>query len=313
MACFINIPARADEMTIPTCDFATLKSIVSQQKSDLVLNFACDDAIIFTEQLLIAYPLAINGNRNTIFDGNQQTDFFLIEEDIAVHIDGVQFQNGNRAIVNRGDLTIINSHFRHNHHILDNRGIFESNYAGVIFNAGGKVVIQNSTFYDNRANIGGAIYNAGVMTITDSQFLYNRAKLQGGAILNKYRMTISNTKFYHNQTNGDYGGAVDSIGYVNISNSYLYHNIATLSGGAIHIRGELNAIQNNFSFNHTLTGGAIEMMAESIVHIEKIFFQIMLLRLVAQLSHITPWQPFAITYLCVIMLIQMQSFIRIQV
>ncbi|MDX2078956.1 MAG: right-handed parallel beta-helix repeat-containing protein [bacterium] len=271
-ACFINIPTRADEMSITTCDFATLKSIVSQQKSDLVVNFACDDTIIFTEQLLITYPLSINGNGNTIFDGNQQTDFFSIEEDIAVYIDGVQFQNGNRAIVNRGNLTITNSQFRHNHHTLDNHGYFESNYAGVIFNAGGSVVIQNSTFYDNRANIGGAIYNAGEMTITDSQFSYNRAELQGGAILNKYRMTITNTKFYHNKTNGDYGGAVDSIGYVNISESYFYHNIANSVGGAIHIRGELNAIQNHFSFNHAMTGGAIGMRNESIVHIEENIF-----------------------------------------
>ena len=135
-----------------------------------------------------------------------------------------------------------------------------ANGAGGVFNAG-TLIVTNSTFTANRANVGGAIINASGgaprTTITGSTFSGNTAA-DGGAIYNSSAaaLTITNSTFTGNSATGS-GGALYSFGNVTITGSTFSGNTAAEGGAIFHIGNAVPITNSTFTGNSaTGQGGA---------------------------------------------------------
>ncbi|HRF96291.1 MAG TPA: right-handed parallel beta-helix repeat-containing protein, partial [Aggregatilineales bacterium] len=223
MVCFINIPARADEITLTTCDFATLKAHITELNGGEggSLTFDCAGTIRFTEILTISTDITITSADNTVLDGYGEFTLFQIESGASLTLDSVTIQTAWTAIQNEGTLTISNSLFRDNQAYSD----------GAVIVNDGTAFIGNSQFIGNETDTGGAIVNSGDMTITDSTFSMNKAYRYGGAIYNSENLTIENSHFAQNLSDKS-GGAIHNAGYLSITNSTFDEN-TSWKGGAI--------------------------------------------------------------------------------
>ena len=149
------------------------------------------------------------------------------------------------AIVNDGELSVVNSTFSHN----------SADSGGAIYNRDGTVSISDSAFSNNTAGWGGAINDYGELSIVNSSFSGNSADISGGAIFNAGKLSIVNSSFSHNLA--DVGGAVFNAGKLSIVNSTFSHNSADTGGGGIENYGELSIGSNTFSDNSANFGGVI--------------------------------------------------------
>jgi hypothetical protein len=115
------------------------------------------------------------------------------------------------------------------------------NAGGAIFNGGGTLTVNNSTFSDNTATpgLGGAIANGGIasggtLIVTNSTFSGNSASntVGGGAIFNSGTLTVVNSSFSNNSANAN-GGGIFSYGSATVTNSTFSGNSALIDGGGI--------------------------------------------------------------------------------
>lgn len=156
--------------------------------------------ILITDELSIAGP----GQNLFTIDANQGSRIFNINvADIPVSISDLSFTNGRigygGAIANKGQLTLINTHF-HNNTATLNGGAIRSN--------DGSLNIINSTFTLNSASShGGAIFKeTSSLTATNTIFLANTANKNGGAIHNlSGGSTINNSTISGNIANNGGG------------------------------------------------------------------------------------------------------------
>jgi len=116
IACFINIPARADEMTITDCDFASLKTHITELNGGEggSITVACGGMIRFTEMLTISTDITIISTNDTVLDGYGEFTLFQIESGASLTLNTVTIQTAWTAIQNKGNLTITNSLLRDN-------------------------------------------------------------------------------------------------------------------------------------------------------------------------------------------------------
>ena len=262
-------PAWADDVTVNTCDFATLTAAVgtAELNGGGTITFNCSGTIIFGSQFIINTNVTINANGNTvIFDesGNDNR-FFFVSGGASLELNDLTLQNGNGdfggAIYNAGGtLTTNNNTFTGN-----SAGI----YGGAIYNTGGTLTTNNSTFTNNSANDGGAIVNnfTGIATINNSMFTNNHAGEFGGAIVNLFIMTISNSTFTDNSPL-DQGGAIYNVGSDNTLtiNTSTFTNNSANDGGAIYnaFGGTVTTNNSTFTVNTAnYAGGAIYNSASS--------------------------------------------------
>lgn len=155
-----------------------------------------------------------------------------------------------------------------------------SSFAGAVFNSGGEMNIQNSSFNNNFVDssglnfgVGGAVYNlnGGTVNINNSLFennYTNGASSYGGAIANGYQntdeyMTINNSIFKNNYSYGSavpYGGALYNQGSIDINNTLFDGNYAEgedrsfVYGGSIFNTGNMT-LNNSTLTNSNATGG----------------------------------------------------------
>ncbi len=154
------------------------------------------------------------------------------------------------AIVNYGSFTIKD-------------GTFTSNSAttsgGAIYNrSGATLTITNEDFKSNSALYGGAIINYGTTSIADSLFIENTATgYYGGAIYNTTdcNITIHGTSFLDNSST--YGGAIENVGTISLTDCSFFNNSAVTSGGAAENYGTLTINSGNYINNSSTSGGAI--------------------------------------------------------
>jgi hypothetical protein len=139
---------------------------------------------------------------------------------------------------------------------------------GAVYNWGGTVTIDNSSFLNNSVIAGGgAICNydypfappsQGVMTISNSTFSGNRTTAGSGggsAIDNGSVLTVTNSTFFNN-TSGGSGTIGNGNGTVNITNSTFFSNSVAIQGGGIYAYGgTVNVVNNTFSGNNATTAG----------------------------------------------------------
>lgn len=126
--------------------------------------------------------------------------------------------------------------------------------------------VESCKFYDNKGYKGAAIYTDGYSAcpiITNSHFYRNSAEFLGGAIYINSLIKISDCKFYSNSAQR--GGAIcgESGGRpTDITNTELFHNSATVGGGAIYYStgvSNSNKIQDCYIHDNQTSGqgGAI--------------------------------------------------------
>lgn len=143
---------------------------------------------------------------------------------------------------------------------------------GAINLAYGNLLVEDSTFQDNKADIGGAIYNHGdaldpsnahELEIKGGSFEGNYATVNGGAIFNAANATINGSEFTGNKSDGN-GGAIfangaDSSAITEIIGSTFTGNTAANGyGGAAYVTNSTMKIESSdFNNNSALYAGAL--------------------------------------------------------
>ena len=210
--------------------------------------------------ITISKDISIYGfkSQNTVLDGNDKSNIFVVSKNVNVNIIGIDFVHGFKdneyggAITNDGKLTIFNSTFSHNQafggSISSSSGsqltvyntVFKDNKASNgagIYNYQGKLSIYNSTFIFNDCNEGAGIYNLyAPCLIYNSTFMNNTAVRGGGVYNNKGNMKIYNSTFCYNYV-GHLGGGIKSFGDCEVHDSLIKNNTAFQGGGLFHESG----------------------------------------------------------------------------
>ena len=127
----------------------------------------------------------------------------------------------------------------------NNKGILRQSGAGVppfrffrVTNPNGNLTLKNVNLANGLSGFsGGAIRNVGRLTLIDSRLSENRAELGGGAIDNQYKLTVRGSVLDDNSTNLYSGGAIASLGWVELFDSLLIGNDAGEHGGGIYSWG----------------------------------------------------------------------------
>jgi CSLREA domain-containing protein len=143
---------------------------------------------------------------------------------------------------------------------------------GGLFNNGGTVAVNNSTFTDNSAASAGAIVNnSGTLTVANSTFsgndavgitvcnqICNTAVGNGGAIENSGNLDVSNSTFVNNGSGDGFGGAIASnSGPLTVSNSTFTGNNGGFGGAIFLASGTLAVSNGTFTSNSAVRGGVI--------------------------------------------------------
>lgn len=119
--------------------------------------------------------LILFGNGARIFNkfpsDKDEAHFLVTTSRSSVIINGLTVEGFNIAIINNGDMYIINSTFNNNR--VDYK--VKNDYGGAIVNnLGATLLVYNSTFTNNYAKYGGAIYNKGTANVIDCNFTNNK-------------------------------------------------------------------------------------------------------------------------------------------
>ena len=221
---------------------------------------------IFSENNAIGDGGSINNNymgnliiENTKFSNNYARSAGAISSSKDCKILNCNFKDNTAdrmggAIYTMGNLNVDNTIFEGN--------IARYDVGGAIGNAiiaeTTNIIISNSDFNKNHAKNNGAISNVGFCDINHSKFNENLADEDGGVIGNTGNLNVINSDFNHNQADR-YGGVIISsnTGLINVEDNNFTHNKANICGGAIVAVGPSNIIQNYFSNNTALEGGAM--------------------------------------------------------
>ena len=214
-------------------------------------------------------------NISTI-DMDGHSGFVVSNAGSTLNIDNVKFKNAintNGGVVNvsnKNTVNITNSEF------ADNVGLTASTSSrgGAVYNEGGTVNIDNSTFTGNKARYGGAVYNkrklvtgkdVSSMNISNSVFGGdniedgNTSTSQGGAIYNTSKMTISDSVFKNNSSAENMnGGAISNEANSDLTisgNTLFENNNSGKLGGAIYNTEKLNINGAKFKSNTAQEGG----------------------------------------------------------
>ena len=224
-----------DDVTISTCDFATLQAAVADANDGGGrISVTCTGAIIFDDELIIGDNVVIQNDSGgeVIFDEmGDDNRFFFVGSGASLVLDGFTLQNGNSA-----------------------------SFGGAILSSGGTLYIRNSTFTGNSAGGGGAIFNDinGTLTISDSTFTGNSAIRDGGAIFNGRNATlIINNSTFTNNSASRFGGAIVNSGTLYIRNSTFTDNSTTGDGGAIFTGPTATTSSQNTHYENNTCSGAI--------------------------------------------------------
>lgn len=271
----------ADFSHSPTC------STTINNATDLNLSIDCfnagssDQTISLTQDIVVQADLTaidhsaentltINGNGYSI-SGDEQFRLF-------------QLQNGN-AIFN--DLTVTLATWIGDPIPLPTNPVY--NYrpgsncgGGLVTSTGTTILINNTQFINNQADLGGGICNNGTMTLRNSLLDGNFASSDGGGIYTTGILTIEDSIIRHNETSTHYtgpgfninyhygeGGGIHNTNRLTITHSQIHDNTARQYGGGIYSANEaqetVTLIQNGAIYDNLvgrLDGSGIYSVGE---------------------------------------------------
>jgi len=226
--------------------------------SDSTVNDA--DSIVFadefstfsTVELVVNNPtpgvtLAIQGNGPgaTILNGNGAYDFLIASSTVTVSglsIIDSNFVSGG-AIINEGDVTLMNVTLSDDMSVLDGGALFNLNTA----------TLTDDTFTDDSSDDGGAVYNAGVATFTDDTFSHDTGG-GGGAVYNNGVATFTNDTFFDNGAAS--GGGVYNENDATFTDDTFFDNGSGLSG-AFFSNGTATLANSIFEDDSCFTPGGL--------------------------------------------------------
>ena len=179
--------------------------------------------------------LYIMGNGATINvkdnDKSNECHFLEINPSSTVVIKGLILSGFNRAILNKGTLTISNSTF------CSNKCDYKvaEDYGGAICNNQGLLSIFDTRFENGYAKYGGAIYNnRGILVSHNCNFTSNEAYGYGGAVYNENGFSMFQKCIFTNN-NAKNGGAIfNHYGKVSVLSNIFNGSAASNDGGAIY-------------------------------------------------------------------------------
>ncbi|MFW5692219.1 MAG: choice-of-anchor Q domain-containing protein [Chloroflexota bacterium] len=188
----------------------------------------------------------------------------LIIEDSTFSQNTARIAGG--AVFNTEQMTLRRLTFTDNS--ADATGTANIAQGGAIFNDGGMLTIEASTFSGNAllqepttaSDCGGAIASGGIfrtaadasLSIADSMFENNTSLIHGGAICADGETVITDSTISGSQA--AYGGAVYASGTLQMVNSTLHDNNATAQGGALYATAS-SAVQVYSSTIHGNSAG----------------------------------------------------------
>jgi hypothetical protein len=232
--------------------------------------------------------------------GNDASRVFNVAPGEIVSLSGLTIADGKTAatgggVWNRGRLTLSDCAFQDNAAgsggALDNSAssgggtatvlhcTFTGNSAansllnadgGAITNeADGALFLSGCTFSGNTADLGGAVATLfqSQLTIADSTFTDNTASARGGAVdveMAQSLVTVRHSAFTGNATSlaglGTGGGAIASVGNLDVNDATFTANSASDSGfgGAVRNDGSATVTNSTFANKHAVSGGALE-------------------------------------------------------
>lgn len=212
-----------------------------------------DNAV--TGDLDITDDLILTGvNREyTVIDANAIDRIIQVFGAINVTIQNLTLRNGVTsarqgggavAIEGNAQVTLKDVIIQDNTTGLDGRG-------GAIFNAEGKLEIDNSVIKDNIARqTGGGIFNAGTLNVKNSSINGNRAFYDAGGLYNEGQATLTNLLIARNQANAK-GGGIYNNGALRLSLVVLSRNDAKDNDGGIYATGKELYINNSVFSDNT--------------------------------------------------------------
>lgn len=204
----------------------------------LILNFTSAE-FYRTNQRPIYLPgvenLYIYGNGATISVKNSgdsmEYNFLKTVQGQFCSISNLTIDRFNTAILNKGSLSISDSHFTNNridYYIMND-------YAGAIYNAEGLITISDTTFEGNYAKHGGAIYNdRGIISCKDCRFINNAAYGDGGAIYNFVGIIYAEGCNFTSNSAENGGAIFNHYGIMVLNNIIFNRSVAKDDGGAIY-------------------------------------------------------------------------------
>ena len=238
---------------------ATIAKAIELAGDGYTIHIA-DGNYVNDKTLSISKSLTLEGNANTVIDGNA-SKIMEVTADATVVLTNLSFTNGNDALVgaisNEGKLTISNSNFYSNK---------ATGNSGTIITNKNKLNINNSKFYQNSAGKGVVNNQNNALLVIDNSEFYNNnmtsfSNSYGIVYTTSANATISNTVFRNNAVK--YGGAIyatkssdATIGIVNIINSTFESNNAnTGQGGALFVSGGECIIKESMFINNKANPG----------------------------------------------------------
>ena len=203
---------------------------------------------------------------------NRTSRLFLVNAGANATFNGVTLRDGRTsnssadggsAIKNLGTVRVSGC-------TLTNSFSANSSRGGAIYNLGGALTVDNSTFTGNTAARGGAIYSVdGTTAITNSTFTGNKGDLQGAVIFmdgtsgagKRDALTMTNCTLADNTAASSGGGIYNDGGTLTVLNSRFTGNKSGDRGGAIFTigNGGLSSITASTMSGNSTTeaGGAI--------------------------------------------------------
>ncbi|WP_276955326.1 Ig-like domain repeat protein [Methanobrevibacter woesei] len=229
-----------------------------------------DEGTYVENNLQVSSDLIIAGEGNVIIDGNNTNSIFASMSNVNLTLNNIALTGGNKnygAVLRASNSNIY----------LNNVDIYSntvtsgfSTTLSALYISGGKLVINNTQFHDNKGN--GFIYASGDVIIENSTFNNNMMDSTGNGYSFIYsenaNVVISKSNFTNNIMRQ--GIIQASNGNVTISESNFVSNEATSSGGGvIYINRDsvsLNIDKSVFKSNKAYrNGGAIYTSASTVI------------------------------------------------
>lgn len=189
-----------------------------------------------------------------VIDGNGTDRVFDVGPlaPAQLSLSGLTIQHGVAAPDNAGGIRVPNT----SQLILANI-VMQANSDTALQNIG-RAILSNVTFSNNTGGVGGAIQNAGTMTIDTGTFTGNSATMSGGAIIisGLSSVVMNRVSMSGNNAAAGNGGAIQSFGILQLSESTIDGNAAGGSGGGL---AGLGTVTNTLISNNQagLDGGGI--------------------------------------------------------
>ncbi|WP_244329134.1 CHAT domain-containing protein [Tolypothrix sp. PCC 7910] len=207
-------------------------------------------------------PLTINGAgaSNTIINGLNNKQVFLISAEGVVNINNLAIINGRSVGINGGGIAYFGSGTLNLNNITltgnsTELGTESGGWGGGIYSESGTLNVNNSIFNSNSASIGGGIFNFfGTATVNNSTFNGNSATNEGGGIFNGGEgntLNVNNSTFANNSANNGGGIYNASTLQANINSSTLSSNSATDGGGIFNESGGQTTLKNTIVAGNT--------------------------------------------------------------